>query len=116
MKIAIEKFWCVKYYKAQPYNMEHTLCVCVGCIFIIVTLVSDIYKNEFVISFLYMTSYDYITFDFIGLFQRNRFSKIVSLKKTLQYKFLKELTVEDLQDDKKALEKLNKCWKVFVRY
>ena len=29
MKIAIEKFWCVKYYKAQPYNMEHTLCVCV---------------------------------------------------------------------------------------
>ena len=28
MKIAIEKFWCVKYYKAQPYNMEHTLCVC----------------------------------------------------------------------------------------
>ena len=63
-----------------------------------------------------MTSYDYITFDFIGLFQRNRFSKIVSLKKTLQYKFLKELTVEDLQDDKKALEKLNKCWKVFVRY
>ena len=27
MKIAIEKFWCVKYYKAQPYNMEHTLCV-----------------------------------------------------------------------------------------
>ena len=30
MKIAIEKFWCVKYYKAQPYNMEHTLCVCVG--------------------------------------------------------------------------------------
>ena len=22
-------FWCVKYYKAQPYNMEHTLCVCV---------------------------------------------------------------------------------------
>ena len=63
-----------------------------------------------------MTSYDYITFDPIGLFQRNRFSKIVSLKNTLQYKFLKELTVEDLQDDKKALEKLNKCWKVFVRY
>ena len=29
VKIAIEKFWCVKYYKAQPYNMEHTLCVCV---------------------------------------------------------------------------------------
>ena len=28
VKIAIEKFWCVKYYKAQPYNMEHTLCVC----------------------------------------------------------------------------------------
>ena len=28
MKIAIKKFWCVKYYKAQPYNMEHTLCVC----------------------------------------------------------------------------------------
>ena len=29
VKIAIEKFWCVKYYKAAPYNMEHTLCVCV---------------------------------------------------------------------------------------
>ena len=25
----MKKFWCVKYYKAQPYNMEHTLCVCV---------------------------------------------------------------------------------------
>ena len=28
VNIAIEKFWCVKYYKARPYNMEHTLCVC----------------------------------------------------------------------------------------
>ena len=25
---ARENFRCVKYYKAQPYNMEHTLCVC----------------------------------------------------------------------------------------
>ena len=25
----VKIFWCVKYYKAQPYNMEHTLCVCV---------------------------------------------------------------------------------------
>ena len=33
VKIAIEKFWCVKYYKAQPYNMEHTLCVCVTVFF-----------------------------------------------------------------------------------
>ena len=24
----VKIFWCVKYYKAQPYNMEHTLCVC----------------------------------------------------------------------------------------
>ena len=32
MKIAIEKFWCVKYYKAQPYNMEHTLCVCIDAL------------------------------------------------------------------------------------
>ena len=24
----MKNFWCVKYYKAQPYNMEHTLCVC----------------------------------------------------------------------------------------
>ena len=27
---AVKIFWCVKYYKAQPYNMEHTLCVCVN--------------------------------------------------------------------------------------
>ena len=26
----VKIFWCVKYYKAQPYNMEHTLCVCVS--------------------------------------------------------------------------------------
>ena len=24
----VKIFRCVKYYKAQPYNMEHTLCVC----------------------------------------------------------------------------------------
>ena len=26
----VKIFWCVKYYKAQPYNMEHTRCVCVN--------------------------------------------------------------------------------------
>ena len=49
MKIAIEKFWCVKYYKAQPYNMEHTLCVCYNSVHDqvgrkIIKFVNDKYK------------------------------------------------------------------------
>ena len=30
----VKIFRCVKYYKAQPYNMEHTLCVCLRPIYI----------------------------------------------------------------------------------
>ena len=49
MKIAIEKFWCVNYYKAQPYNMEHTLCVCYNSVHDqvgrkIIKFVNDKYK------------------------------------------------------------------------
>ena len=57
MKIAIEKFWCVKYYKAQPYNMEHTLCVWNG----LSLKRTEVKQTNYVFYFYSKHHYRYIT-------------------------------------------------------
>ena len=68
MKIAIEKFWCVKYYKAQPYNMEHTLCVCVSSLIfsadILLIYLGGIFST--IISFIFPIGYSHTKWEFFN--------------------------------------------------
>ena len=87
----VKIFWCVKYYKAQPYNMEHTLCVCVN-------------NQTPTPNKIYMSDTQIMMEHIIEL--NNQVNKLMTKQKKLKkkYKTLKYDIYEDVDEEKQITQ------------